>query len=80
MVSDIITFDYSKENSVSGDIFISIERLKENARKFAVPFDTELRRVMIHGVLHLIGYKDKSDKEKKLMREKEEFYLNKKHK
>ncbi len=78
--TDIITFDYSKENSVSGDIFISIERLKENARKFAVPFDTELRRVMIHGVLHLIGYKDKSDKEKKLMREKEEFYLNKKHK
>lgn len=76
--TDIITFDYSEENSVSGDIFISIERLKENARKFAVPFDTELRRVMIHGVLHLIGYKDKSDKEKKLMREKEDFYLNKK--
>ena len=78
--TDIITFDYSEENSVSGDIFISIERLKENARKFAVPFDTELRRVMIHGVLHLIGYKDKSDKEKKLMREKEDFYLDKKHK
>ena len=76
--TDIITFDYSEENSVSGDIFISIERLKENARKFAVPFDTELRRVMIHGVLHLIGYKDKSDKEKKLMREKEDSYLNKK--
>lgn len=76
--TDIITFDYSEENSVSGDIFISIERLKENARKFAVPFDTELRRVMIHGVLHLIGYKDKSDKEKKLMREKEEFYLDEK--
>ena len=76
--TDIITFDYSEENSVSGDIFISIERLKENARKFAVPFDTELRRVMIHGVLHLIGYKDESDKEKKLMREKEDFYLNKK--
>ena len=76
--TDIITFDYSEENSVSGDIFISIERLKENACKFAVPFDTELRRVMIHGVLHLIGYKDKSDKEKKLMREKEDFYLNKK--
>jgi rRNA maturation RNase YbeY len=76
--TDIITFDYSEENSVSGDIFISIERLKENARKFAVPFDTELRRVMIHGVLHLIGYKDKSDKEKKLMREKEDFYLDEK--
>ena len=73
--TDIITFDYSEENQISGDIFISIERVKENARKFAVEFETELKRVMIHGVLHLIGYKDKSEDEQKLMREKENFYL-----
>ncbi len=75
--TDIITFDYSEENQISGDIFISIERVKENARKFAVEFETELKRVMIHGVLHLIGYKDKSEDEQKLMREKENFYLEK---
>ncbi|MBL6872740.1 MAG: rRNA maturation RNase YbeY, partial [Flavobacteriales bacterium] len=79
-LTDIITFDYSDENGIGGDIFISIDRVKENARKFAVPFDTELRRVMIHGVLHLIGYNDKSDEEKELMREKEDFYLKQKHK
>ena len=79
-LTDIITFDYSNENGIRGDIFISIDRVKENARKFAVPFDTELGRVMIHGVLHLIGYKDKSDEEKELMREKEDFYLKQKHK
>lgn len=73
--TDIITFDYSEENQISGDIFISIERVKENARKFAVEFETELKRVMIHGVLHLIGYKDKSEDEQKLMREKENYYL-----
>jgi len=75
--TDIITFDYSEEKQISGDIFISIERVKENARKFAVEFETELKRVMIHGVLHLIGYKDKSEDEQKLMREKENFYLEK---
>lgn len=75
--TDIITFDYSEENQISGDIFISIERVKENARKFAVEFETELKRVMIHGVLHLIGYNDKSEDEQKLMREKENFYLEK---
>jgi len=76
--TDIITFDYSEMNRISGDIFISVERVNENARKFAVPFNTELRRVMIHGVLHLIGYKDKSGEEKETMREKEDFYLKQK--
>ena len=60
--TDIITFDYTEENRLSADIFISIERVKENAITFAVPFETELRRVIIHGVLHLMGYKDKSEK------------------
>jgi len=76
--TDIITFDYSEMNRISGDIFISVERVNENARKFAVPFNTELKRVMIHGVLHLLGYKDKSDEEKETMREKEDFYLKQK--
>ena len=75
--TDIITFDYTEENSLSGDIFISIERVKENAITFAVPFETELRRVIIHGVLHLMGYKDKSDEEAETMRSKENYYLSK---
>ena len=69
--TDIITFDYSVENTISGEIYISIDRVKENARKFEVEFDTELRRVMAHGILHLVGYKDKTEKEKELMRTKE---------
>ena len=69
--TDIITFDYSAENILSGEIYISIDRVKENARKFKVDFDTELRRVMAHGVLHLVGYKDKTENEKELMRTKE---------
>ena len=76
--TDIITFDYTEENRLSADIFISIERVKENAITFAVPFETELRRVIIHGVLHLIGYKDKSEEGAKIMRSKENFYLSKK--
>ena len=76
--TDIITFDYTEENRLSADIFISIERVKENAINFAVPFETELRRVIIHGVLQLIGYKDKSEEGAKTMRSKENFYLSKK--
>ena len=75
--TDIITFDYREENRLSADIFISIERVKENAITFAVPFETELRRVIIHGVLHLMGYKDKSDEEAETMRSKENYYLSK---
>ena len=76
-LTDIITFDYSEENIINGDIFISIERVKENAFTFAVPFENELNRVMIHGILHLLGYKDKSEEEQKEMTEKENYYLSK---
>ena len=76
--TDIITFDYTEEKRLSADIFISIERVKENAIIFAVPFETELRRVIIHGILHLMGYKDKSAEDAETMRSKENFYLFKK--
>ena len=76
--TDIITFDYTEEKRLSADIFISIERVKENAIIFAVPFETELRRVIIHGILHLMGYKDKSAEDAETMRSKENFYLSKK--
>ncbi|SHI29974.1 rRNA maturation RNase YbeY [Arenibacter nanhaiticus] len=69
--TDIITFQYSEGSSISGDIFISVERVRENAKEYGVDFDQELLRVMAHGVLHLLGYKDKSDREAALMREKE---------
>ncbi len=76
--TDIITFDNSESKSkISADIFISIERVKENAEKFKVPFHQELHRVLIHGVLHLIGYKDKSPAEKTKMNEQEDLWLSK---
>ncbi|MBB1139411.1 rRNA maturation RNase YbeY [Myroides sp. WP-1] len=71
-LTDIISFDYTDNQVVSGDIFISLERVKENASDFSVAFDTELLRVMAHGVLHYCGYKDKSETEEALMRQKEE--------
>ena len=71
-LTDIISFDYCVGNELHGDIFISIERVRENASDFAVKFDEEILRVMAHGVLHYCGYKDKSDDEEKLMRQKEE--------
>ena len=70
--TDIITFDYSEGSVLSGDILISIDRVKENAEEFKVSFFEELLRVMSHGVLHLAGYADKNDVEKKLMRKKED--------
>lgn len=69
--TDIITFDYTEDKRVSGDIFISIDRVKDNALEFKTSFEQELHRVMIHGILHLMGYKDKSKADEKLMREKE---------
>jgi len=76
-LTDIITFDNSDEESVlEGEIYISIERVKENAKEYEVPFEDELSRVMIHGVLHLLGYKDKKLSEKALMRKKEEACLS----
>ncbi len=69
--TDIITFNYNEDKKVSGDIFISVDRLKENAKKFEVSFEDELHRVIIHGVLHLCGYKDKTKADSELMRKKE---------
>jgi|SRR6218665_710753 len=71
-LTDIISFDYSVGNELHGDIFISIERVADNATDFGVSFDEELKRVLVHGVLHYCGYKDKSDADEKLMRQKEE--------
>lgn len=75
--TDIITFDNSSEQSrIESDIFISVDRLQDNAQRLKVPFKNELHRVMIHGILHLVGYGDKTDPEKSLMREKEDAYLS----
>lgn len=71
-LTDIISFDYSVGNELHGDIFISVERVRDNAKDFSVPFEDELKRVMVHGVLHYCGYKDKSESDERLMREKEE--------
>ena len=71
-LTDIISFDYSVGNELHGDIFISIERVKENAVDFNVSFEEELKRVMVHGVLHYCGYKDKSQQDELLMRSKED--------
>ena len=77
--TDVISFDYTLGKEIGGDIFISIERVLENAEKFNEVFENELHRVMIHGVLHFMGYKDKTKKDKTLMRTKEDekiFILN----
>lgn len=71
-LTDIISFDYTENQVVGGDIFISIERVKDNAVDFEVAFDVELLRVMAHGVLHYCGYKDKGEEDEVLMRQKEE--------
>lgn len=74
-LTDIISFDYTVGKIIQGDIFISVDRVMDNAKDFEVDFEKELARVMIHGVLHYCGYKDKTDSEKDLMRSKENFYL-----
>lgn len=73
--TDIITFPYSSPPSIEGDIYISIDRVMENAESFQSGFDTELRRVMVHGVLHLCGYGDETEEEEIAMRKKENEYL-----
>lgn len=70
--TDIITFDYSHKDLIAGDLFISITRVKENASELNIEFITELYRVIVHGVLHLLGYKDKTKLEKEKMRDKED--------
>ena len=73
--TDIISFDYSLGNQIGGDIYISVERVRENAENFNVTFENELHRVLIHGVLHYMGFKDKTEKDKTEMRNKEESCL-----
>lgn len=71
-LTDIISFDYSMGNELHGDIFVSVERVKDNAADFNVSFKDELKRVLVHGILHYCGYKDKSEAEELLMRSKED--------
>ena len=75
-LTDIITFDYSEGKRLSGEIYISIDRVRDNANGLKLPFEIELRRVVIHGVLHLLGYKDKSASQKKVIRSKEDECLS----
>lgn len=73
--TDIITFDYCEDDVLSGDLFISIDSVRENASFYGTEFSEELNRVIVHGVLHLIGYDDHNDEDIKQMREKENYYL-----
>jgi probable rRNA maturation factor len=75
--TDIVTFDYVENSVISGDLFVSVDRVLENAGGLKLKFEEELYRVIFHGILHLCGYKDKTNAEKKAMREKEDFYLEK---
>ena len=74
--TDIITFDYCESDLVSGDLFISIDSVRENALHYNVKFEDELDRVMVHGLLHLIGYDDHTPEETALMRQKEDYYIS----
>ncbi|MCK8481758.1 rRNA maturation RNase YbeY [Psychroserpens algicola] len=78
-LTDIISFDYSVGKELHGDIYISVERVVDNAKDYDVDFSEELHRVIIHGVLHYCGYKDKTDEDAQRMRAKENYYLNKRH-
>lgn len=73
--TDIITFDYCEKDILSGDLFISIDTLRDNAEFYKTEFNDELNRVIVHGLLHLIGYDDHTPEEQKIMREKENYYL-----
>ncbi|MDD6052492.1 MAG: rRNA maturation RNase YbeY [Bacteroidales bacterium] len=73
--TDIITFDYCEGKTLSGDLFISVDTVRENAIFYGTEFDDELNRVIVHGLLHLIGYDDHSEEDQKTMRSKEDYYL-----
>lgn len=75
-LTDIITFNYCEGNIISSDIMISVERVMENSSIFENSFSEELKRVIIHGILHLVGYNDNTMKEKEIMRKKEDYYIN----
>ena len=74
--TDVITFDYNRNNIVFGEIYISLDRIQENAQQNNTTFQNEWHRIVIHGLLHLLGYKDKSVEEKMLMTSKEDYYLS----
>ena len=74
--TDIITFNYCENYTISSDVFISIERVKDNAKTYNTDFINELHRVIIHGILHLVGYNDKTNEEQEIMTSKEDFYLS----
>ena len=74
--TDIITFDYCEGDRLSGDLFISVDSVRENSVEFGTEFNDELNRVIIHGLLHLVGYDDHTEKDIKLMRSKENYYLS----
>ena len=74
--TDIITFDYCEGNTLSGDLFISVDSVRDNADFYGTEFEDELNRVIVHGLLHLIGYDDHSESEQKMMRSKEDYYLS----
>lgn len=73
--TDVITFNYNDDRIVNGEIYISIDTIRHNSAEYGETIQSELSRVMIHGVLHLVGYDDKSDQEKIVMRQKEDFWL-----
>lgn len=79
--TDVITFNYSdnSDDAILGDIFLSVDRLYDQAEKYKIPFHQELCRIIVHGILHLMGYDDKSDIEKSVMTQKEDYYLNNIH-
>jgi probable rRNA maturation factor len=74
--TDVISFNYNEGDAITGDIFISIDRVKDNSLKYKVPVANELARVIIHGILHLCGYRDSKESLRKHMKEKEDFYLS----
>jgi len=74
--TDIITFPYKEGDEIESDLYISLDRVKENADEYNVSFDNELKRVMVHGLLHLMGYADKSEEEITQMRQKEDYYIS----
>lgn len=78
--TDIITFDYCEGKTLSGDLFISVDTVRENAIFYGTEFDDELNRVIVHGLLHLIGYDDHSEEDQKTMRSKENYYLEQREK
>ncbi len=74
--TDIITFDYSEGDRISGDLFISVDSVRENSLEYGTEFEDELHRVIVHGILHLIGYDDHTEEDVRVMRAKENYYLS----